>query len=149
MQELTAESTTSKLPGWVAAVSIVGILWNMFGVYQYAGTFTTRGQAAMTAGMSTDQAALYLSLPPWISIVFAVGVGGGLIGSLLLVLQRRLSTLFLTASLVGYALLFAGDTYYGVFAALPSQLAILGLVVLIAAVLFGTSRIAATRSLLR
>ncbi len=149
MQTLTTELPASRVPIWLWAASSLGVLWNVFGVYQFAGTFTPAGQAAMTAGMTDAQAALYLALPAWISVVFAVGVFGGLVGSVALALRRRLAVHVLVASLVGYILLFAGDAWYGVFAAIPSQLAILAVVVLIAAGLFWTARIAARRGLLR
>ena len=149
MQTLTTELPASRVPIWLWAASGLGVLWNVYGAYQFAGTFTPAGRAAMTAGMTEAQAALYLALPAWISVVFAIGVFGGLIGSVALALRRRLALHLLAASLVGYLLLFAGDTYYGVFAAIPSQLAILAVVVLIAAGLYWTARIATRRGLLR
>jgi hypothetical protein len=145
---MTIDSRAPRLPNWLWAASVLGILWNLYGVYQYAGTFTQAGQAAMTAGMTASQAALYLSLPGWISAVFALGVSGGLVGSILLALRRRAARPVLGASLFGYALLFAGDAHHGVFAAIPSQLAILALVVLIAAALAWASRLAGQRGLL-
>jgi hypothetical protein len=54
----------------------------------------------------------------------------------------------LAASFVGYGLLFAGDVYHGVFAAIPSQLVILAVVVLIAAALSWASRSADKRGVL-
>jgi hypothetical protein len=131
------------------AVAPLGVLWNVYGVYQFVGTFTQAGQEAMTAGMTAAQAALYLSLPAWISAVFALGVLGGLAGSIALLLRRRAAQPILAASLVGYVLLFAGDAWYGVFAAMPSQLAILAVVVLIAAALLWVAHIARQRGLLR
>jgi hypothetical protein len=120
----------------------------VYGVYQYAGTFTQAGQAAMTAGMTAPQAALYLSLPGWISVVFAVGVFAGLVGSILLALRRHVARPVFAASFVGYGLLFTGDAWYGVFAAIPSQLVILAVVVLIAAALSLASQLAGKRGLL-
>ena len=136
------------MPSWLWPVSILGTLWNVYGVYQFAGTLTRAGQAAMTAGMTSAQAERYLALPGWMTIVFAMGVFGGLAGSILLALRRRLAQPVFAASLAGYVLLFAGDSGYGVFAAMPGQLVILFLVVLIAAVLFLASRLFSQRSLL-
>jgi len=102
----------------------------------------------MAAGMTQAQAEVYLALPAWISVVFAIGVLGGLLGSVALALRRRVAKPIFAASLVGYLLLFAGDTYHGVFAAIPSQLAILGVVVTVAAVLWGMARLADRRSML-
>jgi hypothetical protein len=149
MHTLTLEPAASPVPIWLRAASILGVLWNVYGVYQYAGTFTQAGQAAMTAGMTASQAALYLSLPAWISVVFAVGVFGGLLGSILLALRHRAAPSVFALSFAGYGLLFAGDLYHGVFAAIPSQLGILAVVVLIAAALFRASWVAGRRGLLR
>jgi hypothetical protein len=136
------------MPAWLGVASALGILWNAYGVYQFAGSFTPSGQAAMTAGMTAAQAALYLSLPAWISVVFAVGVFGGLAGSVLLARKRRAARTVLAASLVGYGLLFAGDAYHGVFAAIPAQLGILAIVVLVAAALYWASQRAGKLGLL-
>jgi len=148
VQIVAIESTASRVPSWLWAASVIGVLWNTYGAYQYVGTFTPAGQAAMTAGMTASQAAPYLSLPGWISGVFAIGVFGGLIGSILLALRRRVARLVFAASFVGYGLLFAGDAYCGVFAAVPSQLGILAIVVLIAAALSWASQLAGKRGLL-
>ncbi len=148
MQAMTVESAAPRVPFWLRVVAIVRVLWNLYGVYQCAGTFTQAGQAAMTAGMTPAQAQVYLSLPDWISGAFAIGVAGGLIGSILLALYRHIAGPVLAASLVGYGLLFAGDAYYGVFAVIPGQLAILAVVVLIAAAILWTSRFAGQRGLL-
>jgi hypothetical protein len=114
MQTLTIDGAASRVPNWLWAVSALGVLWNAYGLYQFVGTFTPAGQAAMTAGMTTAQAEVYLGLPVWISV-----------------------------------LLFADAAYHGVFTAIPGQLAILAVVVLIAVGLFWASRIAVRRGLLR
>lgn len=149
MQTLTIDAAASRVPGWLRAASLLGVLWNAYGLHQFAGTFTVTGRAAMTAGMTAAQADVYLGLPAWISIAFAIGVVGGLVGSITLALRRWLAGPVLAASLGGYIVLFAGDTWHGVFAALPGQLAILALVVLMAAGLFAAARIADRRGLLR
>lgn len=148
MQNLIAGPAKVLAPSWFRTVAVLGVAWNAYGLYQFAGTFTQAGKAAMTLGMTSQQAAVYLSLPAWISAVFAVGVLGGLAGSIALALRRRAAVPVFTVSLAGYILLFAGDAYYGVFAALPVQLAILATVVLIAAGLLWTAWFARKRGLL-
>ena len=149
VQSLAVESSASRVPTWLWVAAALGIMWNVYGLYQFAGSFTQSGQAAMTAGMTASQAVVYMSLPVWISVVFGIGVSGGLLGSILLFLRRSASRTALVASFIGYALLFSGDTYYGVFAAIPAQLAILAVVVLIAAALLWVSWLADKRGLLR
>ena len=148
MATMTLDTHPARTPPWLWAAAALGILWNLYGVYQYVGSFTDAGRAAMTAGMTASQAAVYLSLPTWISVAFALGVFGGLAGSVLLALRRLTARQVFAASLIGYAALFAGDAYHGVFAAIPSQLAILAVVVAIAAALAWAAHVAAKRKLL-
>jgi hypothetical protein len=148
MKTWTVPSPQARLPAWLRAAAVVGILWNIYGIYQFAGTLTPAGQAAMTAGMTRAQADLYLGLPAWIGMVFALGVFGGLIGSTALTLGRRSARPALAASLLGYVLLLAGDAWFGVFDAIPRQLAVLAVVVLIAAGLAWAARFAGRRGLL-
>jgi hypothetical protein len=92
---------------------------------------------------------VYFSLPAWMTAVFAIGVFGGLLGSLALLARRAAALPVLAASLFGYVALFSGDVYFGVFDALPGQLAILAFVVLIALALLATAWAARSRALLR
>ena len=100
--------------------------------------------------MTPAQAAVYSSYPVWMTLGFAVGAFGGLVGSALLLARRRLATPVLLASLVGYIVLYVGDITEGVFAALGApQVAVLTAVVLIAAGLLLWSRQLSQRGLLR
>lgn len=124
---------------WIPLMSIFGIIWNVYGISQFVSGLTASGQSTMTMKMTAAQAELYLSLPIWMSIVFAVGVFGGLIGSVALLIRHRSAFPILSVSLFGYILLFAGDAIYGLFDAIPSQLAILTFVVFVAAALLFTA----------
>ncbi len=117
------------------AAAFLGAAWNVFGIVQFAKSLVHSRESLMAGGLTSAQADVILSLPPWMTIAFAVGVFGGLAGSLLLGWRRAAARPVLALSLAAYGLLFAGDAAYGVFAALPHQFAILGLVVAIAAVL--------------
>lgn len=136
---LTTHTLQAKGPVWLLSVAGLGVLWNAYGAYQFAGSFTQSKDSLMTVGMTATQAALYLSLPTWISVVFAIGVFGGLAGSVALLLRRAIAVPIFIGSFVGYVLLFAGDYFYGIFANIPEQLVILAVVVLIAAGLLATS----------
>jgi hypothetical protein len=149
MTELTLDTRGVRAPSWFWGMAGFGVLWNIYGMVQFAGSLTPAGRAAMAEGMTAAQAAVYFSLPGWMTAVFALGVFGGLIGSLALLARRRLALPVLASSLVGYAALFAGDVHFGVFDALPSQLAILAFVVVVAVALLGTAVAARRRSVLR
>ncbi len=138
-----------SLPGWLALVALLGAGWNAFGIFQLAD-FVTKTQASLLmSGMSSEAARLYYGLPSWMTIVFAVGSTGGLIGSFALLARRSAAVPVFATSLLGYIALFAGDYAYGVFDAIPGQMAILAFVVLVAASLLIAAWVARSRGLLR
>lgn len=133
-------SPTLPRRSWpILAVGAVGVAWNLFGIVQWIGTVRATPQSLMAGGLDATQAALYLGLPGWMTLAFAIGVFGGLAGSLALTLRHRASWPLLAMSLVAYIALFAGDAAYGLFEAIPGQLAILSVVLLIAIVLAGVA----------
>jgi hypothetical protein len=149
MTALTLDPRATRAPAWLWGAAGFGVLWNLYGIYQFLGTLTPAGRSAMAAGMTAAQAQVYFSLPAWMTAVFAIGVFAGLLGSLALLARRAVALPMLAASLIGYLLLFSGDLYFGVFDALPGQLAILAFVVLIAVALLATAWAARSRGLLR
>lgn len=142
------ERSMAKAPGWFWAAGALGLVWNVYGVYQFIGSLSQTEQSLMDAGMTSEQAAVYVALPAWMSIVFAVGVFGGLAGCVLLLLRRAVAMPVFAVSLAGYAALFAGDIGYGVFDGNPSQLVILVFVVAVAAGLLAVTRFARGRGFL-
>ncbi len=135
-------------PLWLPAVASLGALWNLYGVYQFVRSFAQTRETLMAAGMEPAQAELYLSLPFWLTAVFAISVIGGLFGTIMLLLRRPIAVPVLALSLGGYILLFGGDVIYGVFNAIPSQLFILAVVVAIAAAMLATAWHAKRKGLL-
>lgn len=149
MTALTLDARSDRAPAWFWGMTGFGVLWNLYGIYQFIGTLTPAGRTAMAAGMTAAQAQIYFSLPAWMTAVFAIGVFGGLLGSLVLAARRAAALPVFVVSLAGYIALFAGDTYFGVFDAMPGQLAILVFVVLVAVALLVTAWAARSRALLR
>lgn len=149
MTTLTLQARATRTPAWFWGAAGFGVLWNLYGIHQFLGTVTPEGRAVMAAGMSAAQAQAYASLPPWMTLVFALGVFGGLIGALALAARRAAALPVLMASLIGYLALFAGDLHFGIFDAMPSQLAILAFVVLVAGALLAAGWAARQRGLLR
>jgi hypothetical protein len=149
MTALTLNARGHRAPNWFWAMAGFGMLWNLYGIYQFIGTLTPAGRSAMAAGMTAAQAQIYFSLPAWMTAVFAIGVFGGLLGSLVLAARRVAALPVFAVSLAGYVALFAGDVYFGVFDAMPGQLAILAFVALVATALLVTAWAARSRGLLR
>ena len=134
-------ASTMPLPKWFWICAGLGLAWNMFGVVQFLGTALASQEGLMMSGMTEAQARLYFGLPVWMTIAFAIGVFGGLLGSALLMLRRKQSVLVFAVSLAGYIVLYIGDITEGVFAIMgSSQVIILTCVVLIAAGLLWLAR---------
>ena len=95
---------------WV--ISIIALLWNGMGVFQYLG-MTVLKEATMEA-LPEDQVALVNSLPSWYNYVFAVAVFAGVIGCLLMLFRKKLATPIFGISLLAVLIqmgywLFATD----------------------------------------
>jgi hypothetical protein len=79
-------------PAWLRIVAVLGLLWNLFGVYQYL----------MVVGMvpGADEASVSM-MPAWVTGAFALAVFGGALGCLGLAMLKRWSKLLLLLSLLG------------------------------------------------
>lgn len=129
-------TTSASMPTLIRAVAALGVAWNVFGVVQFWDQVSATPAMLMAKGMTAAQANLYASLPGWMTIVFAIGVFGGLVGATLLLIGQRAASTLLGMSLIGYIALYIGDITQGVFAAFgTSQVVVLTIVVAIAAAL--------------
>lgn len=129
------------LPVWVWIVAILGLAWNAFGAVQFVGSLNATAESLQAQGMTAEQAAVMLGYPAWMTIAFAIGVFGGLLGCVLLLLRQRLTVPVFIISLGAYVALYVGDIVHGVFAALGMpQIVVLTVVVLIAAGLLWLAR---------
>lgn len=77
----------------------VALLWNAVGAMDYVMT-QTRNVAYMDA-FTPEQLAFFYGFPSWVIASWAIGVWGGVLGSLLLLLRRRAAVWAFFASLVG------------------------------------------------
>jgi hypothetical protein len=103
--EMSGETRIGSGAPWhVWAVGIGGLLWNAFGGYDYFMT-KTRGDAYLVAaGMTPEQIAHFHTLPAWMTAIWAVGVWGALLGSVLLLARRRQAFPVFVASFVAFVL---------------------------------------------
>ena len=87
-----SELVGARAPGWVRIVAALGLVWNLFGVYQYL----------MTVGVVAGaDAAAVAAMPAWVTGAFAVAVFGGTLGCLGLMMLKGWSKLLLLVSLLG------------------------------------------------
>ncbi len=141
MSAISLPPLSHRPPVWLICASLGGIAWNLFGLVQFASTVTATTQSLIAAGLTAAQAEVMTGYPGWMTLAFAVGVCGGLVGSLFLLLRRTAAQPVLGVSLAAYVALWVGDAVHGVFAAMGApQVIILTTVVAIAAALFAISR---------
>ncbi|MEK6781696.1 MAG: hypothetical protein AABY93_08315 [Bacteroidota bacterium] len=90
---------TSKPVTWFWVVSGVALVWNLMGVMAYLAQVTMSPEALQV--LPENERTLRESLPAWYTGAFAIAVWGGALGSVLLLLRRKLATPILILSFVG------------------------------------------------
>ena len=118
----------TQAPAWLRIVAALGLMWNLFGVYQY---LTTVGVVA-----GADAAAVAM-MPSWVTGAFAIAVFGGALGCLGLLMLKRWSKLLLLISLLG---VLAMDLWMFVLSGLgatmpPAEMGVTAAVVVVALLL--------------
>ena len=123
-----SELVGARAPGWLRIVAALGLVWNLFGVYQYL----------MTVGVVAGaDAAAVAAMPAWVTGAFAVAVFGGALGCVGLLMLKGWSKLLLLVSLLG---VLAMDVWMFVLSGLGgtmpnAEMAVTACVVVIAVVL--------------
>jgi hypothetical protein len=82
----------AKVPVWFRVLAVLGLLWNAYGVYMYLQSV---GMIRNLAQVAPAQA-----VPAWVTGTFAIAVFAGLLGSLLMVVGKRLACPLLVLSLI-------------------------------------------------
>lgn len=100
----------SALPWHTWVVGIIGTFWNGFGATDYTMTQLRHREWLTGQGMTESQAEAMLAYmdtyPVWADALWALGVWGGLAGSLLLLIRRRWAVPALLVSLLGAVVSF-------------------------------------------
>ena len=102
----------SEAPWHLWVVGILSLLWNAFGGYDY--TMTQMRDPGYFASMSrqmgmsvAEMNAFFDTFPVWASALWAIGVWGSVLGSILLLMRSRHAVTAFVVSLVAAALSFA------------------------------------------
>ncbi|MDR7118841.1 hypothetical protein [Caulobacter sp. BE254] len=98
---------TTGTPWHLWLVGVVAVLFNCIGVFDFVMSMT-RGAAYMAgAGMTPEQIAHYQQMPAWMTVDWAIGVFGALLGSVLILLRNKLAWPVLVVSLAAFLLSLA------------------------------------------
>lgn len=93
----------TRTPWHLWVVGVLSLLWNSFGTYDFTMS-ATRGETYWRAsGMTQPMIDYYHAMPSWMYLPWIAGVWGAVIGSVLLLLRRRLAVPAFALSLVGAA----------------------------------------------
>lgn len=100
-----ADSTQSaKTPWHVWVIGAVSLLWNAVGAMDFTMT-QTKNEAYMKA-FTPEQLEYFYGFPLWVVITWGVATWGSLLGSVLLLLRRKLAEQVNLAVLVAMAFTF-------------------------------------------
>ncbi len=93
-QILKAEKTPLHL--WM--IGIFGFLWSSMGAMDYVMT-QTKNEGYMSA-FTPEQLSFYYGLPSWVVAAWAIAVWGEVVGSIFLLLRKRIAVWIFLASFV-------------------------------------------------
>ena len=82
-------SDTEATPKHLWIIGIITLLWNMMGAYDYLMT-QTRSEAYM-AQFEPAQLEYFFNFPTWLVFFWALAVWSSILGSILLLMRRRLA----------------------------------------------------------
>ena len=137
-------------PAWFMVAAVAALAWNLIGVAMFAMHYTMSPEAL--AALPAEQQSLYAAMPDWTWLAYGVAVVAGALGSLMLVLRRRVATWLLLASLVAVVAQFAWQAFLSEAVALLGAVPALALplfIVVAAALVYWLARHAAARGWLR
>jgi hypothetical protein len=90
--------TPQPTPWHLWLIGILGFLWDAVGAFDYLMT-ETRNEAYMSQ-FTPEQLEFFYGFPAWLVAFWAVAVWGGLLGTLLLLLRKRVAAPVLLVSFV-------------------------------------------------
>jgi len=82
---------------WV--ISSIALVWNLMGVFNYLDQAFMTDKVLET--LPKEQQILYQDVPAWVTAAFAIAVFSGTLGSLLLLLKKKIATTFFIISFLG------------------------------------------------
>jgi hypothetical protein len=141
--------TTRKAPRHFWIVSVLSLLWNAMGAFDYSAT-QLRLDWYMSA-FTPEQLEYFYSFPAWAVACWAIGVWGALLGSIALLLRQRWAVWAFGASILGMVLtsIYNFGLTDGIRLMGPGAIAFTAVIWAVALFLYFYARAMAERAVLR
>jgi hypothetical protein len=94
--------TPAKTPWHLWLVGLIAVLFNSIGVFDFVMSMAQGAKYQASVGMTPDQIAHYQQMPSWMTVVWAIGVFGAFLASILLLLRRKQAWLVFILSLAAF-----------------------------------------------
>lgn len=91
-------TTTVKPPVWFWIMSVIALLWNLMGVFNYLNQ--AFNQVAILESLDQAQREAFEGIPAWATAAFAIAVFAGLAGSIGLLLRKKWARPLFVISLI-------------------------------------------------
>jgi len=91
--------TNSKMPTWFIVVSVIALLWNLLGVFNFYNDYTITPEEV--AALSEEMQPFYKDIPMWNWIAYGTATITGLLGSICLLMKKRWAHLLFIISFLG------------------------------------------------
>lgn len=91
-----------KTPWHVWLIGVLALLFNAIGVFDFVMSMLQGAAYQASAGMTPAQIAHYQEMPSWMTVVWAVGVFGAFLASILLLLRKKLAVPVFAVSLAAF-----------------------------------------------
>lgn len=98
----TQDAPLARTPWHFWVVSVVAVLWNSFGGYDYAMSQFQGDAYYHQMHMTEAQIAYMHTFPVWMIAVWATGVWGAVLGSVLLIARSKFAVPVFVVSLAGF-----------------------------------------------
>lgn len=96
--------STTPMPRWAIAVSVLLLLWALIGVWSFYNEVTLSPEAA--AAMPPEQRAMWDTMPGWLWADFAIAVFSALGGAIALLMKRAIAEPLYLVSLIAVVIQF-------------------------------------------
>jgi hypothetical protein len=93
-----------RTPWHLWLVGLIAVLFNSIGVFDFVMSMAQGAKYQASVGMTPEQIAHYQQMPSWMMVVWAVGVFGAFLASILLLLRRRQALTTFIVSLAAFLL---------------------------------------------